>query len=102
MAGNKNDRNPYKWVGGQRYDRDPFIYYSFSVTQFPPTDGAIKFHDPADGMPSLRPRTPSPCGTCSRNRVDRVVRCDRRECRSVRQNPHPNRSSLRTGIKAPP
>ncbi len=42
-AGNKNDRSPNKRVGGQRYDRDPIIYYAFSLTQFPSTDGAIKF-----------------------------------------------------------
>ncbi len=24
-SGNKNDREPYKWVGGQSYDEDPII-----------------------------------------------------------------------------
>jgi len=59
-AGNKNDRSPYKWVGGQTYDRDPVIYYSFSVTQFPFTDAAINFQNPADGIGVLIARTAYP------------------------------------------
>jgi hypothetical protein len=46
FAGNKNDRYPYKRVGGQTYDRDPVIYYLFSVTQLSPTDGAVWFYHP--------------------------------------------------------